>query len=141
MKIKGSDMGIRKWFNLVGIGLVLTIVSSLLFAQKYDEFVGAYLYGKGPEIVEVTKIGDHLYRLEVINPHTGVSRWEMVGYYKDGYFASAYINKPGSALMMGVWRGRMVRPGVLRVESTAVPPDKDANMVPWSWSSTLTKIR
>ena len=134
---------------LLGLIALLTVVAAtavVAATQGTDDFVGVYRYdvGRGPEEITVTKIGEHAYRLEIVNTTTQVSRWEQFAYYRDGHLVGAVIDRPGNnARIFQVWRGRTLRPGVVEVQGMPVPGDP--NYTPTStWSPqllTLTKIR
>ena len=94
-------------------------------AQAADDISGVWRYdgaNRGPEEITITKIGESAYRLEVMNTGTRVSRWQMLGFFRDGQLSTIAIDRPGNgARLVSFWTGRLVRPGVIEVQGRPMP--------------------
>jgi len=116
--------------------------------QVADNISGVWRYegaNQDPEEITITKIGDFAYRLEVMNTSTRVSRFELLGYFREGVLNAAGIDRPGYGLrMVACWTGRMTRPGVIEIRSMPLPGNVNYDPQTAAWSTTplqLVKLR
>jgi len=117
-------------------------------AATADDISGVWRYegaNQGPEEITVTRIGQSAYRFEVMNTSTNVSRFELLGYFREGVLNAAGIDRPGYGLrMVACWTGRMTRPGVIEIRSMPLPGNVNYNPQAATWSTTplqLVKLR
>jgi len=138
--------------RLLAVGLLaifsLAAAPAVAQTQATDDISGVWRYegaNQGPEEITITRIGQFAYRLEVMNTSTRVSRFELLGYFREGVLNAAGIDRPGYGLrMVACWTGRMTRPGVIEIRSLPLPGNVNYNPQSATWSTgplQLVKLR
>ena len=137
----------RVMFGLIAF-LTVAAAGAVAQTQATDDISGVWRYegaNQGPEEITITKIGTYAYRLEVMNTSTHVSRFELLGYFREGVLNAAGIDRPGYGLrMVACWTGRLTRPGVIEIRSMPLPGNVNYDPQAATWSTTplqLVKLR
>ena len=135
---------------LYGLTALFSVAAASAVAQTQatDDISGVWRYdgaNQGPEEITITKLGQFAYKLEVMNTSTHVSRFELLGYFREGVLNATGIDRPGYGLrMVAAWTGRMTRPGVIEIRSLPLPGNVNYNPQAAAWSTTplqLVKLR